>query len=175
AGGGCKELALRAAYHAQQAELMTFLQPYFQQIATAQVAGSATEAKQMGYLRQADPVVMNVDEVLFASLAQVKSMQAASYLPPITKQFRVAGIEGHARLQSGLVNWLEGGFISRHDYFLANELARVICGGDVNQGTLVDEQWILKLERQAFITLAETPLTQARISHLLETGKPLRN
>lgn len=175
AGGGCKELALRAAYHAQQAELMTFLQPYFQQIAMAQVAGSATEAKQMGYLRHADPVVMHADEVLFASLAQVKAMQAANYLPPIKKQFRVAGIEGHARLQSGLVNWLEGGFISRHDYFLANELARVICGGDVNQGTLVDEQWILKLERQAFITLAETPLTQARISHLLETGKPLRN
>ncbi|WP_298626100.1 3-hydroxyacyl-CoA dehydrogenase/enoyl-CoA hydratase family protein [uncultured Legionella sp.] len=175
AGGGCKELALRAALHAQQAELMTFVQPYFQQIATAQVAGSATEAKQMGYLRHSDSVLMHADEVLFAALAQVNAMQAANYLPALKKQFRVAGIEGHARLQAGLVNWLEGGFISQHDYFLANELAKVICGGDVNQGTLVDEEWILKLERQAFITLAQTPLTQARISHLLETGKPLRN
>ncbi len=175
AGGGCKELALRAANHALQAELMAFLQPYYQQIATAQVAGSATEAKQMGYLRHSDSVLMHANEVLFAALAKVNEMQAASYLPPLKKQFRVAGIEGHARLQAGLVNWLEGGFISKHDYFLANELAKVICGGDVNQGTLVDEEWILKLERQVFVTLAETPLTQARISHLLETGKPLRN
>ncbi|MBL7481009.1 3-hydroxyacyl-CoA dehydrogenase/enoyl-CoA hydratase family protein [Legionella bononiensis] len=175
AGGGCKEMALRAANHAQQADLMTFIQPYYQQIATAQVAGSAAEAMQMGYLRHSDSVLMHADEVLFAALAKVKAMQAASYLPVLSKHFKVAGIEGHARLQAGLVNWLEGGFISKHDYFLANELAKVICGGDVNQGTLVNEEWILKLERQAFITLADTPLTQARISHLLETGKPLRN
>ena len=175
AGGGCKELALRAANHAQQADLMTFIQPYYQQIATAQVAGSAVEAMQMGYLRHSDSILMHANEVLFAALAKIKAMQAASYLPVLSKHFKVAGIEGHARLQAGLINWLEGGFISKHDYFLANELAKVICGGDVNQGTLVNEEWILKLERQAFITLADTPLTQARISHLLETGKPLRN
>lgn len=84
-------------------------------------------------------------------------------------------MEGHARLQTGLVNWLEGGFISKHDYLLANELAFVLCGGDLNQGTLVDEQWLLKLEREAFIKLAATQLTQDRITSLLETGKPLRN
>ncbi|KTD43204.1 3-hydroxyacyl-CoA dehydrogenase/enoyl-CoA hydratase family protein [Legionella quateirensis] len=175
AGGGCKEMALRAANHAQQADLLTFIQPYYQQIATAQVAGSAAEAMQMGYLRHSDSIIMNANEVLFAALAKVKAMQAASYLPVLSKHFKVAGIEGHARLQAGLINWLEGGFISKHDYFLANELAKVICGGDVNQGTLVNEEWMLKLERQAFITLADTSLTQARISHLLETGKPLRN
>ena len=87
----------------------------------------------------------------------------------------MAGIEGHARLLVGLVNWLEGGFISQHDYVLVNELAAVLCGGNLNQGTLVDEQWMLQLEREAFIKLAGTELTQARISHLLETGKPLRN
>ena len=75
----------------------------------------------------------------------------------------------------GLVNWLEGGYISKHDYFIANELAKVLCGGMLNQGTMVNEEWMLKLEREAFITLAATSLTQARISHLLETGKPLRN
>ena len=175
AGGGCKEMAMRAASQGQQADLMVFIQAYFQQIATAQVAGSATNAQQMGYLRSTDMDVMHVDEVLYAAEAKIKSMQAANYLPPLKKNFKVAGIEGHARLQSGLVNWLEGGFISKHDYFLANELAAVLCGGNLNQGTLVDEEWMLKLELEAFIKLASTPLTQARISHILETGKPLRN
>lgn len=176
AGGGCKEMAMRAAQQAQQADLLTFISPVFQQIATAKIAGSASEAKNMGYLRPNDAVMMHADEVLYASLSKIIAMQAANYLPPLKiQQFKVAGIEGQARLQSALVNWLEGGFISQHDYLLACELAKVLCGGDVNHGTLVDEQWMLKLEREAFIKLANTPLTQARISHLLETGKPLRN
>lgn len=174
AGGGCKEMAMRAA-NLPHADLMTALQNYFQQIAMAQVAGSAAEAMQMGYLRTTDTYVMHADEVLYAALAKVKLMHAENYLPPLQKQFKVAGIEGQARLQAGLVNWVEGGFISQHDYFLATELAKVLCGGNLNQGTLVDEQWMLKLEREAFVMLAGTPLTQARISHLLETGKPLRN
>lgn len=174
AGGGCKEMAMRAA-NQPHADLMTVIQSYFQQIAMAQVAGSAAEAKQMGYLRSTDSYVMHADEVLYAALAKVKSMHAENYLPPLRQPFKVAGIEGQARLQAGLVNWLEGGFISQHDYFLATELAKVLCGGNLNQGTMVDEAWMLKLEREAFITLASTPLTQARISHLLETGKPLRN
>jgi len=174
AGGGCKEMAMRAAKQSPS-DLMTLVQTYFQQIATAQVAGSAADALQMGYLRNTDNYVMHVDEVLYAAMAKVKAMQAANYLPAFQEPFKVAGIEGHAKLQVGLVNWLEGGFISRYDYFLVNELAQVICGGNVNQGTLVNEEWILKLEREVFIKLAQNPLTQARISHLLETGKPLRN
>lgn len=176
AGGGCKEMALRAAMQTPaQTDLMSLLQGYFQQIAMGQVAGSAAEAKQMGYLRSTDHHVMHVNEVLYVALAQIKLMNAENYLPPLKQQFKVAGIEGLGRLQAGLVNWLEGGFISQHDYFLATELAKVLCGGNLNQGTLVDEAWMLKLEREAFVTLAATPLTQARISHLLETGKPLRN
>jgi len=175
AGGGCKEMAMRAANQAQQADLITFVQAYFQQIATAQVAGSASDAVRMGYLSNTDTIVMHADEVLYAALSKIKAMRAANYLPPLKKQFKIAGIEGHARLQAGLVNWLEGGFISQHDYFMANELAAILCGGNLNQGAMVDEEWILKLEREAFIKLASSPLTQARISHLLETGKPLRN
>ncbi|ASQ45772.1 3-hydroxyacyl-CoA dehydrogenase/enoyl-CoA hydratase family protein [Legionella clemsonensis] len=175
AGGGCKEMAMRAACKAGDADLLLFLQPYFQQIATAFVAGSAPEARQKGYLRNKDYWVMHPNEVLYAALAQVKQMQAMNYQPPLKTRFKVAGREGHARLQAGLVNWLEGGFISQHDYFLANELAAVLCGGEVNQGELVDERWLLHLEKKAFMTLAETSLSQARISHLLETGKPLRN
>lgn len=175
AGGGCKEMAIRAASNGQPADLMAFIQKYFQQIAMAQVAGSSREAVQMNYLRKTDTIVMHADEVLYTAVAKIKAMQAANYLPPLQSLFKVAGIEGHARLQVGLLNWLEGGFISQHDYYLSNELARVLCGGDVYQDTAVDEAWILKLEREAFITLASNPLTQARISHLLETGKPLRN
>jgi len=175
AGGGSKEMALRAASQGQAADLMGFLQNYFQQIAMAQVAGSAAEAQQMGYLRSTDTFVMHADEVLYAAVAKINALQAANFLPPIPTQFKVAGIEGHARLQAGLVNWLEGGFMSKHDYFLTNELANVLCGGDLNQGTLVNEQYMLELERAAFLKLAATPETQARISHILETGKPLRN
>lgn len=175
AGGGCKEMAQRAAKQAQEGEIMPFVQRYFQQIATAQVAGSAPQAMQMDYLLNTDTIIMHADEVLYAAGAKILAMQAANYLPRLATPFKVAGREGHAKLQSGLVNWLEGGFISEYDYFLSNELAKVLCGGDLAQGTLVNEAWTLKLERQAFICLLENPLTQARISHLLETGKPLRN
>ena len=175
AGGGCKELAMRAAKEAQDADVMPIIQRYFQHVAMGQVASSALEAMEMGYLQTSDTIVMHVDEVLFVAVAKIKSWQASNYLPPIPKHFKVAGIEGQAKLQSGLVNWLEGGFISQYDYLLACELAKVLCGGNLNQGSLVDEAWMLKLEREAFVALASNPLTQARISHLLETGKPLRN
>jgi 3-hydroxyacyl-CoA dehydrogenase len=175
AGGGCKEMAMRAAEQPQSNDLMTIIQSYFQQIATAQVATSASDAIRMGYLRSTDTVVMHTDEVLYAALSKINELQAANYIPPLKKLLKIAGIEGHARLQTGLVNWLEGGFISQHDYFMVNELAEVLCGGNLNQGAMVDEQWMLELERNAFIKLASTPLTLARINHLLETGKPLRN
>jgi 3-hydroxyacyl-CoA dehydrogenase len=175
AGGGCKELAMRAAKQAGNTDLMTFIQPYFQQIATAAVAASAADAQLRGFLRADDCWVMHANEVLFAAFAKIKSLLAANYAPPLRSRFQVAGREGHAKLQAGLVNWLEGGFISQHDYYLANQVAEVICGGEVNQGEFVDEDWILNLERQAFMALAATPLTQARITSLLETGKPLRN
>ncbi len=175
AGGGCKEMAKRAALRSQGHDLMAFIRPYFEQIAMATVAGSAPDALQRGYLQDKDCWVMHSDEVLFAAVAKIKAMQAANYSPPLPALFPVAGREGHACLQVGLVNWLEGGFISQHDYFLTNLLAGVICGGDVDEGTLVDEAWMLRLEKEAFMTLAATPLSQARIGYLLETGKPLRN
>jgi 3-hydroxyacyl-CoA dehydrogenase len=176
AGGGCKEMAMRAALKAHDSNnLMPLIRPYFEQIATAVVVGSAPEALQLGYLQPKDHWVMHTEEVLYAALAQIKTMQAVNYVPPLKKRFTVAGREGAAQLQVGLVNWLEGGFISQHDYFLASQLAQVLCGGDVNQGTLVDEAWMLRLEKAAFMQLAAHPLTQARIGYLLETGKPLRN
>ena len=175
AGGGCKEMALRASTKAQGLDVMTYIRPYFEQIAMCVVASSAPDALQRGYLQAKDNWVMHKNEVLYAALAKIKSMQAANYTSPLSTRFNVAGREGHALLQVGLVNWLEGGFISSYDYVLANQLAMVLCGGEVNQGELVDEAWMLRLEKDAFITLAANPLTQARIKYLLETGKPLRN
>ena len=175
AGGGCKEMAMRAASKAQGADLMTFIRPYFEQIAMATVSSSAPDALQRGYLQAKDSWVMHKNEVLYAALAKIQSMQSANYLPSLSTRFAVAGREGHAQLQVGLINWLEGGFISEYDYVLANHLAKVLCGGDVNKGELVDEAWMLRLEKDAFMTLAANPLSQARIRHLLETGKPLRN
>lgn len=174
-GGGCKEMAMRAAEQAKDADLMLFIQAYFQQIATAVVAQSAEDAQLRGYLRSQDCWVMSANEVLFAALAKMESLLAANYTPPLKRLFKVAGREGHAKLQVGLVNWLKGGFISEYDYYLTNQLAYVLCGGDVNSGTLVDEAWMLKLERESFMKLAANPLTHARISSLLDTGKPLRN
>ncbi len=175
AGGGCKEMALRAADKAEGSDFMVYVEPYFKQIAKAEIASSAPEALQKGYLQQKDVCVMHRHEVLFAAVTQLKSMMALNYQPPISRTFRVGGREDAARLQIGLTNWLEGGFISKHDYFLASQLAWVLCGGDVNEGTLVDEAWMLHLEKTAFMTLAQTQMTEARIKYLLETGKPLRN
>lgn len=175
AGGGCKEITRRAALEADNSDLMVPIKRAFEQVAMAIVAGSAPDARQRGYLQPYDNWVMHKNEVLFSALAAINMLDAQNYVPPVPTSFRVAGREGHAMLQVGLVNWLEGGFISQHDYFLANQLASVLCGGDVNEGALVDEQWLLKLEKEAFMTLAATDKTQARINHLLKTGKPLRN
>jgi len=175
AGGGSTAFAKRAAEMTVDADLMPRLQGYFEQLAMAKVAGSAPEALAKGFFKADDHWVMNADEVLFAACAQIQYLQAMNYKAPMPSRFPVAGREGKARLQIGLVNWLEGGFISKHDYFLANQLAHVLCGGDVNQGEIVNEAWMLHLEKEAFMTLAQMPETQARIQAILETGKPLRN
>ena len=176
AGGGCKEMALRAAKNAQSPnDLMRYVRTYFEQIAMAHVASSAPDALNRGFLQDCDHWVMHKNEVLNAAFSQIKFMQETNYQPPLQVPFAVAGRTGHALLQAGLVNWLEGGFISQYDYHLANQLAYVLCGGEVNAGQLVDEAWMLQLEKEAFMNLAANPLTQARIQHLLDTGKPLRN
>ncbi|MCH9689258.1 MAG: 3-hydroxyacyl-CoA dehydrogenase/enoyl-CoA hydratase family protein [Gammaproteobacteria bacterium] len=175
AGGGSKEFALRAAKSATEKNITAHLYPYFEQLAMGVVAGSAPEALQRGYLRANDIWVMHAGEVLFAALHSIKAMQAANYTPPMPERFKVAGREGCAELKAALVNFKEGGFISQHDAFLSSQLAYVLCGGDVDAGTLVDEAWVLRLEHEAFMRLAETPLTQARIRHMLEAGRPLRN
>jgi len=182
AGGGSKELAVRAAAEAKrgnnggQLDFFPFLRTYFQNVARATVSKSAHEARDLGYLQAADPVVMHADEVLHVAVQTARALAEASYRPPLPpRDIPVAGRTGLATLTMLLVNLREGGFITPYDYEVGVRLARVMCGGDVDAGSVVDERWLLELERREFMALLAHERTQARIAHTLATGKPLRN
>ena len=176
AGGGCKELALRASRDAKDGDPFPLLKNYFQSVATAQLSKSAEQAKELGYLRAADPVVMNRHELLYVAKAQAIALAEAGYRPPLkARNISVAGSTGIANIKGMLVNMREGNFISDHDYLIGARIAHVMCGGELTPGSVVDEDWFLELERAAFIELLATEKTQARVEHTLKTGKPLRN
>jgi 3-hydroxyacyl-CoA dehydrogenase len=179
AGGGCALLGARAARDAAAhgySDSFPILQKYFRQIAMGEVSKSADQAREMGYLREGDVIVFNPQELLFAALTEAKSMADNGYRPPLpAKQIPVAGYTGIATLKMMLINMKAGGFISEHDYEIGSRVATVLCGGEVEPGSMVDEEWLIKLERQHFVALAKMPKTQDRIEHMLKTGKPLRN
>jgi 3-hydroxyacyl-CoA dehydrogenase len=182
AGGGCKELALRAANEVKQGQngsqldLFPFLRTYFQNVAMATVARSALDARDLGYLRATDVVVMNAYELLHVARGQARALADAGYRPPLpARDIPVAGRTGIATLEMMLVNMREGGFISPYDFEIGLKVARVLCGGEVDAGHAVDERWFLELERREFMNLLHQEKTQARIAHTLTTGKPLRN
>ncbi len=175
AGGGCKEMALRAAQAAQGGDVFHFLKRNFTQIAMSDVSKSAEMARELGYLRPGDHIVMNRYELLHVAKQEIAALAATAYRPPQAELFPVAGRSALATLKVGIVNMLEGGFISEHDHDIASRIAEVMCGGDVDAGTRVDEQWLLDLERRHFMELLATNKTQARIEHMLKHSKPLRN
>ncbi|MCP5425232.1 MAG: 3-hydroxyacyl-CoA dehydrogenase/enoyl-CoA hydratase family protein [Gammaproteobacteria bacterium] len=175
AGGGCKEFALRIAAECPDNNFNPYVIKYFQNVATAKVGTSAEEAKQLGILRPSDIIVFNTNEILYVAKAQAKAMAESAYRPPLRKLVKVAGRIGSATLNMGMVNMLEGHFMSEHDHLICQKIAAAICGGDVDPGTLVSEDWLLKLERDAFVELVAHPKSQERALHMLQTGKPLRN
>jgi len=175
AGGGSKELARRAALHAGDGDILASLKTGFEAVAMAKVATSAVQARELGFLRPADVIILNPDELLHVAISQARALAESVYRPPLKRPIRVAGRDGAATLKAVVVNMQAGGFISEYDASLAGHIAEVLCGGDVAPGTEVSEAWMLKLERQAFVALAQNPLTHARIEHMLKTGKPLRN
>jgi 3-hydroxyacyl-CoA dehydrogenase len=119
---------------------------------------------------------MNRHELLYVAKSEVRALADAGYRPPLpAARIPVAGRDAIATLKAHLVNMLEGGRISEHDMLVGEKLATVMCGGDVDAGSLVDEQWLLDLERAHFMELIATQKTQDRIEHMLKTGKPLRN
>ena len=167
---------MRAAQAAKDGDPFPQLKYYFQTVAMAELAKSAEQAKELGYLRPADTVVMHRFELLHVAKVQALALAESGYRPPLrAREIAVAGNTGIATIQSQLVNMREGGFISEHDNLIANKVAHVMCGGDLTPGSLVDEDWFLELERAAFMELLATEKTQARIEHTLKTGKPLRN
>jgi 3-hydroxyacyl-CoA dehydrogenase len=181
-GAGSKELAVRAAEEARrgangsQLDQFPFVRTYFQSVATAAVGKSALEAKEMGYLRASDIVVMHAHEILHVAKQQALALADAGYRPPLpARNVPVVGRTGIATLTMMLVNMRDGGFISAYDFEVGKHIARVLCGGEVDAGSLVDEEWLLKLERSEFMSLLRDERTQARIKHTLATGKPLRN
>jgi 3-hydroxyacyl-CoA dehydrogenase len=182
AGGGCKEMAQRAAQEAQhfaiegRAEIFPHLRRYFQFIAMGEVAKSAELGRDMGYLRQSDRIVLNQHEVLHVAKQEAQALIATDYRPPLhQRQIAVAGSTGIATLKAVMVNMREGDFISDHDYDIGCRIAETLCGGDVDPGSVVDEQWLLDLERHHFMALLATDKTQERIEYMLKNGKPLRN
>jgi 3-hydroxyacyl-CoA dehydrogenase len=182
AGGGSKEFAVRAAQEAArgaaggQMDQFLFLRSYFQAIATARVSRSALEAREIGFLRPADVIVFNPYEVLYVARAQARALAESGYRPPLPmRNVPVAGKSGIATLEMLLVNMRDGGYISPYDFEIGLRVARVLCGGEIETGTLVDENWLLALERSEFMALLHNAKTQERVAHTLKTGKPLRN
>ena len=175
AGGGLKEAALRAAADARGNDLLQFLKNYFTHAATAQVSKSAMEARKMGYLSASDTIVFNAYELLHVARVEARAMHDAGYRAPNRSLVPVAGRYGMATIGAQLVNMRDGGFISAHDYKLGMMIAEIVSGGDIEPNSLVSEQWLLDLERKAFMELLGNPKTQERIMGMMQTGKPVRN
>jgi 3-hydroxyacyl-CoA dehydrogenase len=178
-GGGCKELLRRVVSPALQTpnvDPLPFLQRVFETIGTAKVATSAEEARQMGFFGPTDRVVMNRDHLLAEAKRTVLQMASEGYRPPIRgKVIYAAGERMLAALRLAVYSMRQAKYISDYDAHVGNKLAHVLCGGDLTAPAWVDEQYILDLEREAFISLCGEAKARARIWHFLNTGKTLRN
>jgi 3-hydroxyacyl-CoA dehydrogenase len=178
AGGGCKEMLRRSMggfISGTEYDPNPFIQAVFKNIGMAEVAKSAEEARNMGYLRATDQLTLDPDALIMDAKMTALGMANANYKAPRRSKFKVPGRSGLAAIQAYLYQMHEGGFITDHDLTVAGKLAWVLTGGDVPSGTVVDEQYMLDLERQAFMSLCGESKTTDRIQHMLSTGKPLRN
>jgi 3-hydroxyacyl-CoA dehydrogenase len=175
AGGGLKEAALRAASEAKGNDILQFLKSGFLNAATAAVSKSALEARQLGYLKNDDIIVFNPYELLHVAKVEARAMFDAGYRAPMPAPVPVVGRYGLATIMAQLVNMRDGGMISAHDFKLGQMIAEIVSGGEIEEGSLVDEQWLLDLERKAFMELLNHPKTQERIMGMMQTGKPVRN
>jgi 3-hydroxyacyl-CoA dehydrogenase len=176
--GGLTYIARRAAENAATStgkDLLPFLTEGFTAAAMAKVGTSALESRKLGYLLESDVIVPHKDELLFVALAQARAMFDSGYRAPNKRPFAVVGRSGVATIKGSLVNMRDGGFISAHDFHIASLIANVVCGGDVDAGSLVTEEYLMMLERQAFCSLLNHPKTQERVMGMMSTGKPVRN
>jgi 3-hydroxyacyl-CoA dehydrogenase len=178
AGGGVKEMVLRSVENVMDNEavdLLPFVSSAFMTVSQAKVSTSAKEAVKLGYARQSDGFVANQDNLVYDAKQAVLELAARGYKPPVPRKIRVVGETGFAALQAAIYNMKEGRYISEYDAYLGEKLAYVMCGGKASANTWVTEQYLLDLEREAFVHLCEQRKTQERMTYLLKTGKPLRN
>jgi 3-hydroxyacyl-CoA dehydrogenase len=180
AGGGVKEMLIRCTEGippgVMDAELLPFVRKAFETVAMAKVGTSAKEAQQLGYMRMTDKVTINRDFLIHDAKNTVLDLVKEGYRPPRPKKnIKVMGERGHALLQMGLFYMREGGYISQYDEHVTKKVAHIMSGGNLPDGTEVTEQYLLDLEREAFVSLCGEAKTQARIEYMLKTGKPLRN
>ena len=177
-GGGTKEMLIRANEHAtggEDLDLFHALKPVFENIAMAKVGTSAEECRALGYLRASDLVAMNRDRLVADAKETALAMVRAGYHPPAPAQIRVLGEEFIAAAKLAIHQMLRGEYISEYDALVARKLANILGGGPLSAPQIVSEQYVLDLEREAFVSLCGQRNTQARIAHTLKTGKPLRN
>ncbi len=181
-GGGTKEMMIRANERAEGEEnldLFHALKPVFENIAMAKVSTSGEEARELGYLRRADLVAMNLDRLVAdakqTALGLVRGEWRQTALAPTEPSIRVLGEEFSAAAKLALHMMLRGEYISEYDALVARKLGHVLAGGALTSPQLVSEQYVLDLEREAFVSLCGERKTQERIAHTLKTGKPLRN
>ena len=178
-GGGLAYVARRAAEMAAagnaNADILKFATDGFTNAAMAKVGTSAIESRKLGYLVEGDVIVPHKDELLFVALTQARAMFDSGWRPPTKAPFPVAGRNGIATIKGQLANMRDGGFISAHDFHISTLIAEVVCGGDVDAGSLVTEDYLMALERERFCSLLDHPKTQERIMGMLQTGKPVRN
>jgi 3-hydroxyacyl-CoA dehydrogenase len=185
-GGGSKEMLIRANEHAaggDDLDLFHALRPVFETVAMAKVGSSAEECRELGFLRREDGVSMNRDRLVADAKEAAQALVRGGYKPPAaswqegaqTTQVKVLGEQFLAGAKMAIHLLLRGGYASEHDALVARKLANILAGGPLSAPQLVSEQYILDLEREAFVSLCGEKKTQERIAHTLKTGKPLRN
>jgi 3-hydroxyacyl-CoA dehydrogenase len=185
-GGGTKEMLIRNTEHLfevqpggvypKQIELVPFVARAFETIALARVATSGPEAVKLGYLRPTDKMTVNRDFLIEDAKKTALAMNMEGYAPPKPlREIRVPGENTFALMKMAIWTLHQQGYATDHDVTVSEKVAYVLCGGRVHADTKVSEQYLLDLEREAFVSLCGDPKTQARIQHMLNTGKPLRN
>lgn len=179
AGGGTKEMTMRAmdaAAKAPDADPLSFLKKTFEMIGMGKVATSAQEAKNWGFFRDVDSISMNGDRLVQDAKQEVLNLVASGYVAPVERtDITVLGESAESAMKLALHMMKQGGFISDHDQLIGRKLAHIMSGGTINHKTQVSEQYLLDLEREAFLSLCAERKTQERIAAMLKTGKPLRN
>jgi 3-hydroxyacyl-CoA dehydrogenase len=177
-GGGTKEMLIRANERSageEDLDLFHALKPVFQNIAMAKVSTSGEDARALGYLRPADLIAMNRDRQVADAKQTALALLRAGYHPPAPAQIRVLGEEFLTGAKLAIHMMIRGGYASDYDGVVGRKLANILAGGAITAPQLVPEQYVLDLEREAFVSLCGERKTQERIAHTLKTGKPLRN